>query len=212
MFALELSMGKKSIYDENKILAFFTKSILNSGYENTSMRMIASEFNMPVSSLYRHFASKEEMLDRVLKPVIDIFNGIYEEYKEKNYEYLKTLTIEEVFDKQRTPIDFLDLLYKYHNEFKILLSRLKGTKYENFFDELIDYEIKTSIEFFDALKKCGFNVKEIDYKYLRIITENNFNAYFSVIKNDLSYDEALEFLDIINDYNVAGYKKLFIKK
>ncbi len=205
-------MGKKSIYDEKAILSFFTESVIKIGYENTSMRMIANNFNMPVSSLYRYFESKEEMLDKVLKPVLDIFNGLYEEYKDKNYEYLKTLTLEELFEQQRTPKEFIDIMYQFHNEFKILLSHLKGTKYENFFDELIDYELKTSIEFFESLKKCGFDVKEIDLKYLRIITESNFNSYFSVIKNDLTYEEALEFIDVINDYNTAGYKALFIKK
>jgi len=201
-----------SKYNEKEILNVFKQSILENGYENTSMRAVASRFNMPVSSLYRHFSSKEEMLDRVLKPVLDIFNSMYENYKDKNYEYLKTLTLEEIFENQRTPTAFIDLMYQYHDEFKILLSHLKGTKYENFIEKLIDYEVKTSIEFFNELKKYNFSVHEIDNKYLRMLTENNFNAYFSVITNDLSYQEALEFMKIISDYATSGYKALFIDK
>jgi len=175
------------------------------------MRMIACNFNMPVSSLYRQFKSKEDMLDKALKPVIDEFNVKYESYKEKNYDFLKQLTLEEIFDNQKIPKDFIDLLYKYPQEFKILLSHLKGTKYENFTDKLVEYEVKTSLEFFNALKKQGFKVKDIDKKYLKIITETNFKAYFSVLKNNLSYEDALKFMGILSDYYTEGYKKIFIK-
>ncbi len=201
-----------SKYNEKEILKFFKQSILKNEYENTSMRLLASHFNMPVSSLYRYFSSKEEMLDRVLKPVLDIFNSMYESYKDKNYEFLKKLTLEEIFENQRTPDSFIDLMYQYHDEFKILLSNLKGTKYENFVEKLIDYEIKTSIVFFSELKRCGFNVREIDNKYLRMLTENNFRAYFSVITNNLTHQEALDFMKIFSDYSTAGYKALFIVK
>ncbi|MCR4562686.1 MAG: TetR/AcrR family transcriptional regulator [Bacilli bacterium] len=199
-------------YNEREILDFFKKCILENGYENTSMRFIASHFKMPVSSLYRHFSSKEEMLEWVIQPVLDIFNSMYEKYKDKNYEFLRTMTLEEVFDNQRTPSEFIDLMYRYHDEFSILLSHLKGTKYENFFDKLVDYEVKTSLEFFAELKKCGFKIREIDPRHLRILTENNFNAYFSVIKNNLTHQEALDFMAVFSDYATAGYKGLFIER
>ncbi len=205
-------MSNKSRYDEKLILDFFAQSVLEKGYDETSMRMIANNFNMPVSSLYRLFSSKEEMLDKVLKPVIDIFNGLYELYKDKNYDCLKELSLEKIFEMQRTPIEFVDIMFKYHNEFKILLSHLKGTKYENFSEDLINYEIQSTYEFFDKLKENGFIIKEIDEKYLRILVESNFHAYFSIIKNNLSYDESVEFMNLISDYSTEGYKALFIKK
>ncbi len=205
-------MGKKSIYDEKAILKYFTEKVLEIGYEATSIRMVASNFSMPVSSLYRHFESKEEMLDKALEPVIKIFNEMYDTYKKKTYEFLKMSSLEEIFDKQRNPKAFVDLMYKYPNEFKILLSHLKGTKYEKFADELVDYETEATIELCEALKKSGFHVKDIDYRYLRIITESNYNAYFAVVRNNLSYEEALDFLNIVSDYFMEGYKKILIGK
>ncbi len=199
-------------YNVEEILIAFKKSVLVSGYEGTSMRAIAACFDMPVSSLYRHFASKEEMLDNVLKPVLDVFNSMYGEYKEKNYERLNGLTLEEIFESQRTPASFIDLMYQYHDEFRILLSNLAGTKYENFFSQLIDLELATSLEFFAELKKRGYRVHEIDPAHLRMLTENNFNAYFSVIRNDLSHEDALEFMKEFGDYATAGYKALFIER
>ncbi len=199
-------------YNEKEILDAFKKSVLNNGYEKTSMRSLASCFDMPVSSLYRHFSSKEEMLDRVLEPVLDVFNSMYESYKDKNYEQMGAMTLEEIFESQRTPTSFVDLMYQYHDEFKILLSNLSGTKYENFFAGLIDLEVKTSLEFFAELKKRGFAVHEISLSHLRMLTENNFNVYFSVIRNGLSHEEAVDFMKVFGDYATAGYKALFIER
>jgi len=204
-------MSKKSIYDEKKILNFFINRVLEIGYDNTSMRMIASEFNMPISSLYRCFKSKEELLDKTLKPVVDEFNRIYDDYKNKTYEILKSESINTIFDKQKNPKEFIDLMYKYFNEFKILLSHLKGTKYENFAEKLIDLEANSTMEFVNTLKANGFKIKNINYKYIKILTEMNYETYFSSIKNNLSYNEALEFSKIASDYFIEGFKKIFIE-
>jgi len=204
-------MSRKSIYDEKKILSFFIDRVLEIGYDNTSMRMVASEFNMPVSSLYRYFKSKEELLDEALRPVVDAFNRMYDDYKNKTYEILKSESIDTIFEKQKNPQEFIDLMYKYFSEFKILLSHLNGTKYENFAEKLVNLETNSTMEFISALRANGFKIKNIDYKYIKILNETNYEAYFSIIKNNLSYNEALEFSKIISDYFTEGYKKIFIE-
>ena len=68
-------MAKKSIYNENEILEVFGEMVLVEGYSKTTMRGVAERLQMPVSSLYRHFSSKEEMLDLYVEPAICMFHG-----------------------------------------------------------------------------------------------------------------------------------------
>jgi len=205
-------MTRISIYNEEEILKYFASSVLENGYENTSMRNIASHFNMPVSSLYRHFASKEEMLDRLLVPVVELFNKMFSEYEELNYTYLSKMSLDEIFELQKTPKVFIDVLYKYYDEFKILLNSKNGTKYESFYEKLLDKEFDATKRYFIAIKKAGYDIKDIDDTYLRIIIESRFEAFGGMIKKNMSYEDAIEFNELFATYTIEGLKKILIKK
>lgn len=135
-------MKKKSIY--NKILEVTQRNIEILGYDKVSMRKIAAECNISVSNLYNYFSSKEALLDSLV--------GEF---------YHQVLNFEAADLLMPTSLDLMDFnqylnmitkkLIKFLNRnqdmLRILLSKVKGSKYENFRECFIDnycsYELRS---------------------------------------------------------------------
>lgn len=204
-------MAKKSIYNENEILEVFGEMVLVEGYSKTTMRGVAERLQMPVSSLYRHFSSKEEMLDLYVEPAICMFHGMYDSASERYFSYLDEVDIETVFAMQSVDRETLEFIFSNFNKFKILFFNAKGTKYDHFFNDLIELELNTTLNFFSLARNKGIYVREINPQFLKAIIESNFNAITSIIKEEMTFDEALLYIEELGRFQKAGFTELLLK-
>ena len=85
-----------------KIIAAVVKEFTEYGFENASMRRIASEVGLTVGALYRHFPNKEEMFAALVEPTINELITKYQEFCEQGYEIMKCGDVQQLWNESET--------------------------------------------------------------------------------------------------------------
>ncbi|WP_456273303.1 TetR/AcrR family transcriptional regulator [Bacillus sp. AK031] len=128
-----VQVKKKAIY--TKILDVARREIALSGFDKMSMRKIAIECNISVSNLYNYFTNKEALLDELVGEFYYQILNIEDAdipmptslNKSDFHVYITSITTK--------LIHFMD---RHQDSLRILLSKVKGSKYDGFKEHLIN--------------------------------------------------------------------------
>lgn len=98
---------------KREILDVTLKIIHNEGYSNLSIRNISKNINISEAAIYRHFKSKEELLEELIKWVyseIEVFN--MDDYKkEPSFELLNDIILNLLKKLEHNP-EFTSVLFQ----------------------------------------------------------------------------------------------------
>ncbi|MEG1886951.1 MAG: TetR/AcrR family transcriptional regulator [Oscillospiraceae bacterium] len=109
---------------KNNIIDAAIEEFLVSGYENSSMRVIATNAGITVGNIYSYFNGKEDLFETIVFPTVMKIKGLI---------LMKLST-----DNSITPASAMEVTRQIMNaflnnrqEFLILMNNAKGSKYEN---------------------------------------------------------------------------------
>ena len=120
-----------------KIITAAVKEFMEYGFENASMRSIASEVGLTVGALYRHFPNKEEMFAALVEPTIDELMKKYREFCEQGYEVMKCGDVQQLWNESESETKWLMcFVYDHFEAFKLLICRSQGTRFESFVHDM----------------------------------------------------------------------------
>lgn len=202
-------MPRDKSENSKKIIAAAQSEFMKQGFESASMRSIASQVGMTVGALYRHFPNKEELFAALVEPAISELMMLYEQFRDKEYEMLKTATLEQLWKESDSETKWLmRFIYDHLDAFKLLICRSQGTRYENFEHELALLEERSTLAYFDKMKEYGLEVTEIPREEFHILVTANVSSVFEAVKHGLSYKEAMHYADTLDAFFSAGWKKI----
>ena len=136
---------KDNVRDD--IIASAKEEFLEYGYEDSSMRRIASRSQMTVGNLYRYFKNKEELNRFIVSKTYDEINGMLSKLTGNEVDMTKdvnslSFSFEELKGMLNKLVDGLMDVYEHHRiELNILMmgSRLNEEITNWFTDLLVDY-------------------------------------------------------------------------
>ena len=202
-------MPRDKSENSKKIIAAAQSEFMKQGFESASMRSIASQVGMTVGALYRHFPNKEELFAALVEPAISELMALYEQFRDKEYEMLKTATLEQLWKESDSETKWLmRFIYDHIDAFKLLICRSQGTRYENFEHELALLEERSTLAYFDKMKEYGLEVTEIPREEFHILVTANVSSVFEAVKHGLSDKEAMHYADTLDAFFSAGWKKI----
>ena len=131
-----------------KIINSAKKYFMEYGYEGTNLRDLCKDAQITTGGFYRHFKDKEALFTELIKPAIDIFNFIDKESVDRSENAYEQGNLKSVWDfSEEVYKSYIHLFYEKFDEMKLLFCHSNGSKYEDFFDELIDTVTDKTIEF-----------------------------------------------------------------
>ena len=65
---------------KTRIIEFSKREFLVRGYENASLRMVAKKAHLSIGNIYHYFSSKEDILEFLLRPLIERFENIIRDH------------------------------------------------------------------------------------------------------------------------------------
>lgn len=202
-------MPRDKSENSKRIIAAAQSEFKKQGFESASMRSIASQVGMTVGALYRHFPNKEELFAALVEPAISELMELYEQFREKEYEMLKTATLEQLWKESDSETKWLmRFIYDHLDAFKLLICRSQGTRYENFEHELALLEERSTLAYFDKMKEYGLEVAELPRQEFHILVTANVSSVFEAVKHGLSDKEAMHYADTLDAFFSAGWKKI----
>ena len=111
------------------------------GYENTSMKDIASDAGISTGNIYRYFLTKKHLLNEILKEleieIEDFFSKIPSNYEEIKSHEIFDLMIDMTLNIAETKGDTLKVMFKCENE----------NQFVEFKSKVLEMFIKPYLEF-----------------------------------------------------------------
>ena len=202
-------MPKDKTEMHEKIIQTATKEFLEYGFENASMRRIAAEVGLTVGALYRHFANKEDMFAALVEPAINELMTAYNEFYERGCEIMKCGDVQRLWNDSESETKWLmSFVYDHFVEFKLLICRSQGTRFESFVHDMAQLEERSTLEYFERMKQYGMTVNEISMNEFHMLVTANVSALFEAVIHDFSREEAMHYAETLDAFFSAGWKKI----
>ena len=177
------------------------------GYLSTKMIHIAKRSNISVGNIYRYFKNKDELFYTILPQS-------FADFLKKYNLNLFIILNEAAFDNSKNIEDCLprderiEYLIENRKQLLILFRHSKGTKYENFKDELTTIIIEAQKMHLQKLNLSSTYGTEENDKFIRIIIDNITNMLLDSFKGEMSIDERKNIIRFVYIYNIYGLKRL----
>ncbi len=181
---------------------------LEKGFKDASVRSIGARAGMTSAGLYRHYADKEAMFNAMVEPLIESMKAWTARHTEKKY----SLVDGGVSDDELFCETFIDMIKKVilprRDEFKLLMSRSNGTKYENFIHDYVEGIQKEFLEAIRYLKAKGRPTAEPGEEELHMLLSAYLTACFEPIIHDHDDAKVIQYLNTVREFFMPGWLKI----
>lgn len=188
-------MAKQIEGVSEKIEKCAREEFLKNGYADASLRTIASEAGTTTGSIY---SRANEFIEK--------FRSIQEEFhsmeSDRQAESLEDFTMDGM---QR----MVEYMYEHLEEFRLLVNAAHGTKFQNFVEHLVEIETDYTYKFMESVGLDPTKRKHITKDFMHIMNKALFESFFEVIRHDMSKEEALEYVVMLEKYHNAGWNIIY---
>ncbi|MBO7472391.1 MAG: TetR/AcrR family transcriptional regulator [Ruminococcus sp.] len=202
-------MPRDKTQSHERIIEAAKKEFMQYGFTDTSLRRIATEAGIQVGGLYKHFSSKEEMFASLVDPAIEGLLDCFHEIEDDYFDEIGKVTLESIWEDKMETVRFMEYIYDHFDEFKLIVCRSQGTKYENFTHDIAILEEEVTIRYMSTLKKSGLAVSEIDEKEFHLLVTSSVEAIFQTVIHDFTKDEAMHYAHTLEKFYLPAWKALF---
>ncbi len=197
----------KSETHENILKAARTEFMKN-GFEKASIREIARLAGVTSAALYRHCTDKEDLFSQLVEPSLSVFRNW-----RKNHIATKYSQIEENVSAaelmKNNDIDMIrEIIYPHREDFKLILTKSEGTRYENFLHDMVNEDQKEMLKVLDFLKSRGNKVVEVSEKEMHTILSAAYTAMLEPVVHDYTQAETEHCLSVVEEFFMPGWQKL----
>lgn len=202
-------MPRNKTESHAKIMEEAKAEFLEFGFMDASMRRIAGNAGITAPALYKHFPGKEDMFAALVDPAIDGYMELYHEVENDYNEELKNMDKDNLWTGQKETVRGMTYIYDHFDEFKLIICRSQGTKYESFTHRMANLEEEVTQRYMKDLAKSGIKVKKVNKKELHLLVTTNVEAMFQPVIHDFSRKEALHFAETLDTFYLPAWKVLF---
>ena len=199
-------MPKDKTGTYQKIIPCAKKEFLEKGFEKASMRNIAANADMSAAGLYRHFKDKEDLFDALVNPLMKVMETCFSTQTERAYNILERGNLDEMWSGKTDLNLFLNLIYEYFDEFRLLLCCSDGTKHAGFINEFVDKEERETLRYMAAASEKGFPVKDILPQELHILLSAYYSAIFEVVFHNFKKEDSEHYLETLQRFFHPGWR------
>lgn len=202
-------MPRNKTESHAKIMEAAKAEFLEFGFMDASMRRIAGNAGITAPALYKHFPGKEDMFAALVDPAIEGYMALYHEVENDYNEELKNMNKDSLWTGQKETVRGMTYIYDHFDEFKLIICRSQGTKYESFTHRMANLEEEVTQRYMKDLAKSGIKVKKVNKKELHLLVTTNVEAMFQPVIHDFSRKEALHFAETLDTFYLPAWKVLF---
>lgn len=196
---------------KKNILLSAKKEFMEKGFLESSIRTIAEQAQTSPGSIYVRFGNKEKLfayfVERHSSHIIDKMKNYLEQFsnKDKSRQITERKTTSPKF-----AIELLEYIYKYQDEFYLLICCSKGTKYEQFIEELSDLESEYTFKYLRVIDDEIKNKPKVTADFLHMVNRAFFDGFFEVVRHRFDKEKAIEHIEKLMLFYNAGWEKFLV--
>ncbi|MBO6241148.1 MAG: TetR/AcrR family transcriptional regulator [Butyrivibrio sp.] len=191
-----------------KVIKAAKKEFMDNGFEKASIREIGARAGITSAGLYRHCKDKEDLFCQVVNPAIEALDDWIDNHISNSYRNVESGDFEGL--TSQSEIDMIrEVAVSHRDEFKLLMLKSSGTRYENFMAQMVDAHENKMWEGLEYLKQHGFNVKYVNKDELHILISAYMTALFEPIIKDYPVEKINHYLSTVENFFMPGWHKIY---
>ncbi len=175
-----------------------------------TVRSIASAIGVTTGSIYKYYKDKEALFDALVEEpaqyLLDGYRKAQIRFAEQDFD-LQMQMMKDESAKSSNNI-MLEYMYDHFNAFKLIACSAKGTKYEDYVDQVAEIEDESSVAFITMMKQYNHEVRNIDRGLMHILSTALVSGMFETIRHDMTREKALHYMKDLQDFYTAGWFEL----
>jgi AcrR family transcriptional regulator len=201
-------MPRDKSLSHEKVKRAIREEFLEKGYDDASIRSIGARAGMTSAGLYRHYPDKESMYLAMVEPLIASIKTWTDRHTAMKFDMVDSgAKKDELFGE--TFIDLIrEVILPRREEFKLLMTRSRGTKYENFINDYVEENQKKFMYAIRQLKKNGYKTIDISEEELHMLLSAYLTACFEPIIHDYDDKKIIKYLNTVHQFFMPGWLKI----
>ena len=203
-------MSVKAEKTKEKILDTALIHFLKDGFSGASLRNIVKDAGLTTGAFYKYYPTKEMLFDALTDPYVEhiyeIYDGILSEFEELSAdEQTRNMsgTSSEGMDQM------IDYIYDHYDNFRLLLKCGDSGKFETFIHNMVDREMRSSLEYVKKMKEDGIEIPIVGESLMHMIYTGFFSSIFQIIEHDIDKETAKRNVHKLREFNTGGWERLW---
>lgn len=203
-------MSTKAEDTEKNILNTARKHFLKDGFSGASLRNIVKDAGLTTGAFYKYYPTKEALFDALTDPYIEHIYQIYDRVVE---DFEKLSAKEQTSNMSDTSGDgmdqMIDYIYEHYDNFRLLLKCGDSGKFETFIHNMVDREMRSSLEYVKKMKEDGIEMPIVGESLMHMIYTGFFSSIFQIIEHDIDKETAKRNVHKLREFNTGGWERLW---
>lgn len=203
-------MSTKAEDTEKNILNTARKHFLKDGFSGASLRNIVKDAGLTTGAFYKYYPTKEALFDALTDPYIEHIYQIYDRVVE---DFEKLSAKEQTSNMSDTSGDgmdqMIDYIYEHYDNFRLLLKCGDSGKFETFIHNMVDREMRSSLEYLKKMKEDGIEIPIVGESLMHMIYTGFFSSIFQIIEHDIDKETAKRNVHKLREFNTGGWERLW---
>lgn len=203
-------MSTKAEDTEKNILNTARKHFLKDGFSGASLRNIVKDAGLTTGAFYKYYPTKEALFDELTDPYIEHIYQIYDRVVE---DFEKLSAKEQTSNMSDTSGDgmdqMIDYIYEHYDNFRLLLKCGDSGKFETFIHNMVDREMRSSLEYVKKMKEDGIEIPIVGESLMHMIYTGFFSSIFQIIEHDIDKETAKRNVHKLREFNTGGWERLW---
>lgn len=203
-------MSTKAEDTEKNILNTARKHFLKDGFSGASLRNIVKDAGLTTGAFYKYYPTKEALFDALTDPYIEHIYQIYDRVVE---DFEKLSAKEQTSNMSDTSGDgmdqMIDYIYEHYDNFRLLLKCGDSGKFETFIHNMVDREMRSSLEYVKKMKEDGIEIPIVGESLMHMIYTGFFSSIFQIIEHDIDRETAKRNVHKLREFNTGGWERLW---
>ena len=203
-------MSTKAEDTEKNILNTARKHFLKDGFSGASLRNIVKDAGLTTGAFYKYYPTKEALFDALTDPYIEHIYQIYDRVVEDFEKLSAKEQTSNMSDTSGDGIDqMIDYIYEHYDNFRLLLKCGDSGKFETFIHNMVDREMRSSLEYVKKMKEDGIEIPIVGESLMHMIYTGCFSSIFQIIEHDIDKETAKRNVHKLREFNTGGWERLW---
>lgn len=203
-------MSTKAEDTEKNILNTARKHFLKDGFSGASLRNFVKDAGLTTGAFYKYYPTKEALFDALTDPYIEHIYQIYDRVVEDFEKLSAKEQTSNMSDTSGNGMDqMIDYIYEHYDNFRLLLKCGDSGKFETFIHNMVDREMRSSLEYVKKMKEDGIEIPIVGESLMHMIYTGFFSSIFQIIEHDIDKETAKRNVHKLREFNTGGWERLW---
>lgn len=193
-----------------KLIESAKKEFIEKGYMKASLRNICKDAGLTTGAMYFFFKDKDELFESIVGgPLLELENTIKAHFSlEAAMDgNINSFTPQDLEDDYEAALSILSVLYKYKEEYVLVMEKAAGSKYENIVDHFVENIYEHYLGMYCRMKKYTSPKKltEEDRFIVHWMSHDQIEIFIHLLTHCGSEKEAAKQMKNMFNYMVGGW-------